>query len=39
MEVEKERTMTFSQLLLLLTVLPEDVMLEITWEDGDGERT
>lgn len=35
----KERTMTFSQLLLLLTVLPEDVMLEITWEDGDGERT
>ena len=26
MEDEKERTMTFSQLLLLLTVLPEDVM-------------
>lgn len=39
MEDEKERTMTFSKLLLLLTVLPEDVMLEITWEDGDGERT
>lgn len=39
MEDEKERIMTFSQLLLLLTVLPEDVMLEITWEDGDGERT
>lgn len=39
MEDEKERTMTFSQLLLLVTVLPEDVMLEITWEDGDGERT
>lgn len=36
---EKERTMTFSQLLLLLTVLPEGIMLEITWEDGDGEGT
>ena len=39
MEDEKERTMTFSQLLLLLAVLPEDVMLEITWKDRDGEGT
>ena len=39
MEDEKERTMTFSQLLLLLAVLPEDVMLGITWEDRDGEGT
>lgn len=36
---EKERTMTFSRLLLLLEVLPENVILEITWEDGDGEGT